>query len=71
MWELIHFKVKLGTSLNYQTILADAGCTRICLILSGVLHTASLIYELPSIGWVDSLGSISMAWFFSEGLGSF
>ena len=72
MWILIHFKVKVGTALNSQAILADAGCTRICLILSGVLLTASLTYELTGIGWVDSLGSISMAWLsFREGREAF
>jgi divalent metal cation (Fe/Co/Zn/Cd) transporter len=72
MWALIHFKVKVGTVLNSQAILADAGCTRICLILSGVLLAASLIYELTGIGWVDSLGSISMAWLsFREGREAF
>ena len=72
MWALIHFKVKVGTALNSQAILADAGCTRICLFLSGVLLAASLIYELTGIGWVDSLGSISMAWMsFREGREAF
>jgi len=72
MWALIHFKVKVGTALNSQAILADAECTRICLILSGVLLAASLIYELTGIGWVDSLGSIFMAWLsFREGRESF
>jgi divalent metal cation (Fe/Co/Zn/Cd) transporter len=72
MWVLIHFKVKVGTALNSQAILADAGCTRICLILSGVLLAASLIYELTGIGWADSLGSISMAWLsFREGREAF
>ena len=72
MWALIHFKVKVGTALNSQAILADAGCTRICLILSGVLLAASLIYELTGIGWVDSVGSISMAWLsFREGREAF
>ena len=72
MWALIHFKVKVGTALNSQAILADAGCTRICLILSGVLLAASLIYQLTGIGWVDSMGSISMAWLsFREGREAF
>ena len=72
MWVLIHFKVKVGTALNSQAILADAGCTRICLILSGVLLAASLIYQLTGVGWVDSLGSISMAWLsFQEGREAF
>ena len=72
MWALIHFKVKVGTALNSQAILADAECTRICLILSGVLLAASLVYEVTGFGWVDSLGSIFMAWLsFREGRESF
>jgi divalent metal cation (Fe/Co/Zn/Cd) transporter len=72
MWALIHFKVKVGTALNSQAILADAGCTRVCMILSGVLLAASLIYELTGFGWVDSLGSISIAWLsFREGREAF
>lgn len=72
MWALIHFKVKVGTALNSRAILADAGCTRICLILSGVLLAASLIYELTGIGWVDSLGSLFIAWLsFREGREAF
>jgi divalent metal cation (Fe/Co/Zn/Cd) transporter len=72
MWALIHFKVKVGTALNSQAILADAGCTRTCLILSGVLLVASLIYELTGFGLVDSLGSIFIAWLsFREGREAF
>ena len=72
MWALIHFKVKVGTALNSHAILADSRCTRICLILSGVLLAASLVYEVTGFGWVDSLGSIFMAWLsFREGRESF
>lgn len=62
MWALIHFKVKVGTALKSQAILADAGCTRACLILSGVLLASSLIYEMTGFGGVDALGSIFIAW---------
>lgn len=72
MWALIHFKVKVGTALNSQAILADAGCTRTCLFLSGVLLAASLIYELTGFGGADSLGSIFIAWLsFREGREAF
>jgi divalent metal cation (Fe/Co/Zn/Cd) transporter len=72
MWALIHFKVKVGTALNSQAILADAGCTRACMILSGVLLAASLIYEVTGFGGADSIGSIFIAWLaFREGREAF
>jgi len=72
MWALIHFKVRVGTALNSQAILADAECTRTCLILSGVLLAASLIYELTGLGGMDSLGSMFIAWLsFREGREAF
>jgi divalent metal cation (Fe/Co/Zn/Cd) transporter len=72
MWALIHFKVKVGTALNSQAILSDAGCTRTCMVLSGILLAASLIYELTDFGGVDSLGSIFIAWLsFREGREAF
>ncbi len=72
MWALIHFKVKVGKALNSQAILADAGCTRTCMVLSGVLLAASLVYELTGFGWADSLGSIFIAWLsFREGREAF
>jgi divalent metal cation (Fe/Co/Zn/Cd) transporter len=58
--------------LNSQAILADAGCTRTCMVLSGILLVASLIYELTGFGWVDSLGSMFIAWLsFREGREAF
>ena len=72
MWALIHFKVEVGNALNSQAILADAGCTRTCMVLSGILLVASLIYELTGFGWVDSLGSLFIAWLsFREGREAF
>jgi divalent metal cation (Fe/Co/Zn/Cd) transporter len=72
MWVLIHFKVKVGNALNSQAILADAGCTRTCMILSGVLLAASLIYELTGWSGADSLGSVFIAWLsFREGREAF
>lgn len=72
MWALIHFKVKVGTALNSQAILADAECTRTCMILSGVLLASSLIYEITGFGGVDSLGAVFIAWLsFREGREAF
>lgn len=63
MWLLIHYKVKVGTRLASQAILADAACTRACLYLSVILLVASAGYELTGIGWLDSLGTLFIAGF--------
>jgi len=62
MWLLIRFKVKAGTALGSDAILADAACTRTCLRLSAALLAASLIYELTGIGYADSAGAAVIAW---------
>ncbi len=61
MWLLIRAKVKVGTRLNSQAILADAACTRACLQLSIVLLIASVGYELTHIGGIDSIGAVVIA----------
>ena len=62
MWLLIRAKVRVGTALKSDAILADAACTRTCLQLSVVLLVASGGYELTGIGLLDSLGSLLIAW---------
>ncbi|MHB8843924.1 MAG: cation transporter [Nitrospirota bacterium] len=62
MWLLIHYKVKVGTALNSQAILADAACTRACLQLSVVLLIASVGYKFTGIGGFDSVGTLVIAW---------
>lgn len=62
MWLLIRSKVRVGTALQSDAILADAACTRTCLQLSVVLLVSSLGYELTGIGLFDSLGSLLIAW---------
>jgi divalent metal cation (Fe/Co/Zn/Cd) transporter len=72
MWLLIHYKVKVGSQLNSQAILADAGCTRVCLYLSVILLAASVAFALTGIGWFDALGAGGIAWFsFREGREAF
>jgi divalent metal cation (Fe/Co/Zn/Cd) transporter len=61
MWLLMHYKVKVGTSLNSPAILADAACTRTCLQLSLVLLAASAGYLLTGIGWLDAAGTLAIA----------
>jgi divalent metal cation (Fe/Co/Zn/Cd) transporter len=72
MYALIHYKVKVGTKLNSEAILADANCTKTCLYLSVVLLVSSVGYELTGIGGLDSIGAIVIAWFaFREGREAF
>lgn len=62
MWLLISQKMKVGKALNSAAILADAACTRACLLLSVALLAASLGYELTHIGQLDAVGSMAIAW---------
>ncbi len=62
MWLLIRQKVKVGKALNSPAILADAACTRTCLLLSVVLLSASAGYEVTGIGQLDAAGSLVIAW---------
>ena len=62
MWLLTRQKVRVGKALNSAAILADAACTRTCLLLSVVLLLASAGYELTGIGQMDAIGSLVIAW---------
>jgi hypothetical protein len=63
MWLLVHFKMKIGKSLNSGAVVADAACSRICMWLSLALLLASIGYELTGVGVLDSIGSLVVAWF--------
>lgn len=72
MWALAHYKVKVGTKLNSDAILADANCTKACLYLSVVLLVSSIGYALTGFGWFDSLGAGGIAVFsYREGREAF
>jgi divalent metal cation (Fe/Co/Zn/Cd) transporter len=62
MWLLISQKMKVGKALNSAAILADAACTRACLLLSVALLVASVGFELTGIGQLDAVGSLAIAW---------
>lgn len=62
MWLLVLYKKKIGEALNSKAILADAACSRVCMILSLVLLMASIGYELTGIGVLDSIGTLAIAW---------
>ena len=68
MWALMNSKTKVGKQLNSDAILADAECTKICIYMSLVLLFGSGIYALTNIGFIDSLGTLGLAWLsFKEG----
>lgn len=62
MWLLIQQKIRVGKALHSDAILADAACTRVCLLLSVVLLLASTGYELTGIGQLDAIGTLVIAW---------
>jgi divalent metal cation (Fe/Co/Zn/Cd) transporter len=63
MWALILGKTKVGRKLNSPAILADAQCTKVCIYMSLILLGASAIYEFTNIQYVDSIGTIALAYF--------
>lgn len=72
MWALVTGKRKVGRMLNSEPILADANCTMVCIYMSVVLLASSLVYQLTSFGFVDSLGAVGLIYFsVNEGRESF
>jgi divalent metal cation (Fe/Co/Zn/Cd) transporter len=68
MWALVAWKRKVGKALNSDPILADANCTLVCVYMSVILLVSSGVYELFAIPYIDSIGTLGLAWFaFSEG----
>ncbi len=68
MWILVAWKRKVGNRLDSAPILADANCTMVCIYMSVILLLSSGIYELFEIGYVDSIGTLGLAYFaFKEG----
>lgn len=68
MWILVWWKRKVGNQLHSAPILADANCTLVCVYMSIILLISSGIYELFSIPYIDSLGTLGLAYFaFKEG----
>nr|WP_321415226.1 cation transporter [uncultured Allomuricauda sp.] len=68
MWALVWWKQKVGRELDSAPILADANCTLVCVYMSIILLISSGIYELFQISYIDSLGTLGLAYFaFSEG----
>lgn len=63
MWALIRAKVRVGTALASDPIIADANCSKVCLRMSIVLLISSALFAVLSIGWIDALGALGLAWY--------
>jgi divalent metal cation (Fe/Co/Zn/Cd) transporter len=65
---LIYGKNKIGKALNSDAILADAECTKVCVYMSIVLLISSGIYAITKFPYIDSLGTLGIAYLsFKEG----
>ena len=68
MWILVVWKRRVGKKLDSDPILADANCTLVCVYMSIILLLSSGIYELWGISYIDSIGTLGLAYFaFKEG----
>ena len=63
MWALIRAKVRVGTALASDPIIADANCSKVCLRMSIVLLVSSALFAVFSIGWIDALGAVGLSWY--------
>jgi divalent metal cation (Fe/Co/Zn/Cd) transporter len=71
LW-LVSAKMKVGKQLNSEPIIADAGCTRVCVYMSVVLLVSSLIYEMTGFVYADVIGAAGLIYFsFTEGREAF
>jgi divalent metal cation (Fe/Co/Zn/Cd) transporter len=69
---LMTAKIRVGKRLDSEPIIADAGCTKICVYMSVVLLISSLIYELTGFAYADEIGTAGLIWFsISEGREAF
>ncbi|MEJ2584591.1 MAG: cation transporter [Robiginitalea sp.] len=68
MWALVYGKRVVGRKLDSEPILADANCTLVCVYMSIILLVSSGIFELTGFRYIDSIGSLALAYFaFKEG----
>ena len=63
LWFLVAWKRNNGNKLHSELILADANCTMVCVYMSVILLLSSGIYQLTAIPYVDSIGTMSLAFF--------
>ena len=68
MTGLLAAKRYVGKKLESAPILADAECTKVCLYMSMILLVSSGIFHLFNIAYIDSIGTLGLAYFaFNEG----
>ena len=68
MWALIILKTRTGKYLHSDAIIADAECARVCMYMSIILLTSSVIYHFFKIAYIDSIGTLGLSYFaFKEG----
>lgn len=69
---LMNARKSVGRRLKSAPIIADANCTKICIYMSIVLLTASLIYECTGFVYADAIGTAGLIYFsVSEGKEAF
>lgn len=69
---LMNAKKKAGNQLDSKPIIADSNCTKVCVYMSVVLLTSSLIYELTGFAYADVIGAAGLIYFsISEGKEAF
>jgi divalent metal cation (Fe/Co/Zn/Cd) transporter len=69
---LIYAKKSVGRKLHSEPIIADANCSKICVYMSLVLLSSSLIYELTGFVYADLIGAAGITYFsIKEGRESF
>ena len=68
MTGLVLWKRNVGKRLDSAPILADANCTLVCVYMSVILLISSGLYEAFGTMYIDSIGTLGLAWFaFREG----
>jgi divalent metal cation (Fe/Co/Zn/Cd) transporter len=69
---LMKAKKVVGTKLHSEPIISDSNCTKVCVYMSIVLLTSSLIYELTGFAYTDAIGAAGLIYFsISEGKEAF
>ncbi|KAA3625018.1 MAG: hypothetical protein DWP94_02000, partial [Flavobacterium sp.] len=65
---LVLWKKRVGKRLDSDPIIADANCTLVCVYMSVILLISSGIFELTGLAYIDSIGTLGLAYFaFKEG----
>ena len=62
LW-LVISKRRVGRKLCSSAILADAGCSQVCIYMSLVLLFSSALYEFTGFAYADVMGSAGLIWF--------